>query len=120
MSVFELRVQLWTQDVTVTSQIGAEPLHKHEKVCIFYMYTHSDGIQTATFFFNLNPFFLAVTAFIIISLADIQVGYEFRIIHSVHPYTLVANSTLRSVTKTPEVKRKVGPVGLLEAATAPC
>lgn len=113
-----MRVQLWTREVTATSQIGAKQLNNHgNMVCIFYIDIQRWHLKSK---FYLKPFFLAATSFIIFSLADIQVGYEFRTPHSVLPYTLVANSTLRSFTKTTEVKRKVGPVGLLEAATAPC
>lgn len=62
----------------------------------------------------------AVEQFVIIFLFDIQVGYEFRTLHSMTSYTLVDDYTIRKFTEITEVKRKNGPVELLEAATAPC
>lgn len=76
-----MRVQLWTQDVTATSQIGAKQLNKHgNMVCIVYTDIQRWHLKSK---FYLKPFFLAATSFIIFSVADIQVGYEFRTPHSV-------------------------------------
>lgn len=55
--------------------------------------------------------------FVIIFPADVQVGYELC---TPLPYIFVDDDTSRTLTETPEVNRKKGPVGLLEAATAPC